>query len=279
MKTSCAEGCKIDFGCVSRNWCCRGADDDTDTNKDAGSPVPLQFGTSQWKCGPPILFLLLHRLPWALFWLGYLIYDIQERISHEFYFEFVTKWNLFLVVLNALVGFIVAAIMQAGRMREKWNHFLGFYWVLWSTASATAPTVTLIFWAFIYDPAKNTVDFISIVTHVINTAYTLLDVMVVAIPLRAYHFYYAEIVATIYIIFSAIHEVTANKLIYPVFNFQGKPGSSVAFYFGGLVMEIAVWFCIFGLYKLRVFIAEKSDSCRRNKKVEDVETRAVTTNV
>jgi hypothetical protein len=58
-----------------------------------------------------------------------------------------------------------------------------------------------------------------------------------------------------------------------------KPGSSVAFWCGGLAIGVVVWLCVFGLYKLRVFIAERCDHCRRRKRVEDVRPETDLTNV
>ncbi|XP_064636697.1 protein rolling stone-like [Lineus longissimus] len=244
MGGSCSQGCKREFGCSSRNWGCSHDD-------------PVLFGTSQWKCGPPVLFLLLHRLPWALLWLSYLVYDITTRVFDPMYFTFMTKWQLIILVLNALVGLLVTCIIQTGHMRTKWNPLLGFYSVLWNISTAFAPAITLIYWAMIYDPATSNADFITIVTHVVNTAYTLLDVMVVAIPLRAYHFYHSAVVAGIYVIFAAVYNMTTGRLIYPLFNFREKPASAAAFGIGGIAIGTAMWFVMFGLYHLRVLLAAK----------------------
>ena len=57
-------------------------------------------------------------------------------------------------------------------------------------------------------------DYISFMTHGMNSIYIILDLLFVAgVPVRLYHIIHPALVAVVYVIFNIIYDVTGGKLI------------------------------------------------------------------
>ena len=100
---------------------------------------------------------------------------------------------------------------------------------------------------------------LSINTHLINSIITLIDLLICKIPIRILHFYHLCLCAVVYTIFSLIlHGAGYESRIYPVLDWANR----VEFSIGIVLIMILVaapiaHMLVFGIYKLRVFIASK----------------------
>ena len=92
-----------------------------------------------------------------------------------------------------------------------------------------------------------------------NSVTTLIDLLICKIPIRVLHFYHLCLFALVYTIFSLIlHGAGYESRIYPVLDWVNSAGSSIGI---ALIMILVAapiaHMLVFGIYKLRVFIASK----------------------
>nr|XP_054767521.1 protein rolling stone-like [Lytechinus pictus] len=153
-------------------------------------------------------------------------------------------------------------------------------WVLLNINVAIAPLVSIIYWALLHDYSNDDDDSrdplgdgINVNVHGMNSVLILLDLFVSAYPLRIVHIIYCIIYSLTYALFSLIFwaaggvDPYGNRYIYPILNWEDIPGLTCAYMLGLAVILFVVQCVMYGLYRLRVFLA--GSCCRLSQDREN----------
>ena len=160
----------------------------------------------------------------------------------------------------------VSVAMQTDARKNKQRPNLPWYlklrWFLFNVTAVMSVTVTVCYYGFLYHYTHTLVSGDSLFTdlnfHAFTSAFILLDIAISAIPLRILHVIHGGMVLLLYVVLTLIYWSLdkENNIIYPVLNWN-DPTFSLIFTGLGIVGTILVWSILFGLYKLRIWFAEK----------------------
>lgn len=144
------------------------------------------------------------------------------------------------------------------------------YWGLHTTTLTISLVITIIYWIFLFPLYIETipVNALSILAHAFNSILMVIDVIIVAFPVRILHIFLPILFTLCYLIFSIIYyfaggtDSLGNRFIYPILDWN-KPG--VALRTSGLVLILfcIIAFILFIIYKIRIIIHRRI--CFENK--------------
>lgn len=224
---------------------------------------PKVFILSQWqKDDTPSLVYLTYKWITTLFFIAtwtLSIIDISHlndpAVNRAKWLIYLTNWGFTACTIQSVLCTAMLTICyldarsrgsEASLTGE--NHkVLQLYKVYWTAniiATDIAFGITIIYWALIYDETKMSLDGMNIIVHVFNSLLMLIDLCIVAHPIRLMHFYCPMICGACYIVFSIIYYLAGgtNKdgsiAIYPILNWS-KPGITV------LICVLVTLFIIF----------------------------------
>ena len=118
---------------------------------------------------------------------------------------------------------------------------------------------------------------VNIATHVINSFYVILNISVTGMPKRILHVWFSVIFGMIYALFTVFYywaggtNHNGNPYVYTVLDWR-KPGSAILYC--ALVFFVFVpvtHLILYGIHRLKVFIYEKCDCCKRQSGYQRVE--------
>lgn len=144
-----------------------------------------------------------------------------------------------------------------GSDETSWYHKV--QWLSFYLGAESAVLVSILYWALLYSGGR--VDGVNANTHLVNAIFALIDVFFSGIPVRVLHFIYPAIIGSTYAVFSGIYfaadgtNVQGDPFIYPVIDYESKPGSAI-----GWVMAVIVFFIplvnllFYGLYTVRFWL-------------------------
>ena len=134
-------------------------------------------------------------------------------------------------------------------------------WVIFNIAANSSILITLLYWTLIFGGKTSGLD---VSNHLLNSVFMVADLMLSTIPVRILHVAYALILGVCYVlltvIFWAVDGTNARDepYIYSYIDYSKTPGFSsgliIGFVFVGQPLCQAF---LFGLYKLRCFLAKK----------------------
>ncbi|XP_038059768.1 protein rolling stone-like [Patiria miniata] len=142
-------------------------------------------------------------------------------------------------------------------------------WILFNICLAFGPIISIIYWAFIFDPAFVYANqggsygvALTVHRHAFNTVFAYLDLSVSAIPIRFWHFAYPCGYGILYVFFSLIYYWAGgtnpyldSPAIYPTLLDWTNPGKTVLVVMGFVLVLIVFQSVAFGCCKLRVYVA------------------------
>ena len=128
---------------------------------------------------------------------------IRNKLEH---FVAISLYN-FLNILSLVVFWI-----KQGRNGKGNNYVLSFIdycvWISFSITGTLPYVITLVYWAAVHDPNNpRHVPYLTMFSHGINAVFSLIDTLIVAIPVHVTHVVYLVVFCGIYAIFTY-----ANKL-------------------------------------------------------------------
>ena len=157
--------------------------------------------------------------------------------------------------------------------------FRSVVWLLHSVAQTGAICITILFWAALAPSATpgSLGDPFNIAIHAVNSVLFLIEVFVIAFPMRLLHFVYPMIFGIAYVIATLIFHATGiTSAVYPVLDWENDPGIAAAFSVGGVVGAVIVHSGMFGLHYLRKLVAV---GCRdQSEEREEMNARQAYTN-
>ena len=123
-----------------------------------------------------------------------------------------------------------------GRHYNKisWYHMI--QWGLFTTGAEVAIAITILYWPLIYNPSLP-IDGVQFNTHGTQGIIAFIELLVVGVPVRFYHFYFTMIFGALYIVFTGIFyaaggtNVGGDPFIYSVLDYGGNPGGAVGISF------------------------------------------------
>ena len=134
-------------------------------------------------------------------------------------------------------------------------------WVIFNMAANASILISLLYWTLIFGGKTSGLD---VTTHLLNCVFMVADLMLCATPVRILHVVYALILGVCYILLTVIFwaadgtNARGEPYIYSYIDYKKTPGFSsglmIGFVFVGQPLSQAL---LFGLYKLRCFLAEK----------------------
>ncbi|KAJ8918719.1 hypothetical protein NQ315_015039 [Exocentrus adspersus] len=250
---------------------------------------PYIFIYSQWqrnKSKPNLLYLTYRTVIALLFLITWLI-SIMRESNGGIWPIFLTNWGYTVCTAQALMAFGMLAIYVLAprfpnfpNLREKtMKAAYPVYWVLYTIGTPLAFGITFMYWVVIYDARKMTFDAMNYFVHGNNSIMMMLDLWMVAHPIRILHFVYPAVLGFAYTIFSIIYFVEGgiakdgSKCIYRILDWD-KPLSTALTCVGVTVFLVFLHCMAFLVYKLRITLYERCCSPKQEAPSEDLtETR------
>lgn len=140
--------------------------------------------------------------------------------------------------------------------------YIQYIWILYVVASEMSVEVSVGYW-FTYEGEVRSWP-VNLHEHLFNVIPGLIDLFVMGLPIRFYHFIYLMIVNLIYGLFTAIYygaggtRSDGRPYIYSPFNYEGRPVfASFSFLMLVFVLPPVLHSIYWGLYCLRTFILSR----------------------
>ncbi|XP_044765497.1 protein rolling stone-like [Coccinella septempunctata] len=204
------------------------------THKD-----PEIFVICQWqhKNTPSIWYLLYRWLVVIYFittWLLSILIVKTKTDSYQLkWLIYLTHWGYTTCTFQALLAaFMLTSCVLAHKKKpykpSKDGAFTCYklYWAFNTIATVLACVITIVYWSFIYNPAKNPLDVMNFILHGMNTVLMLFDFWLVSHPTRIAHCIYPMMFVTVYAIFSVIYYLAGGTsrdgtdYIYPILKWE-----------------------------------------------------------
>jgi len=233
--------------------------------------APQEFLQSQWQRATKSTLFFIYRLVFAIFFTVCTLYSI---ISHGikngaenlgYFFIALTNWGICLCMICSIYGFILVAVWyyhpeysQKIDNQQEMPKSFKFYWIIHNTSLIMSVLITVMYWSVVYNPENDQIDAKNILTHVTNSIVMFIDLIIVAFPVRLAHCLYPIVFGVSYGVFSYIYYVcggtslSGNRYVYKVLDW-GHPGQSMIVVVGVLTLGLILHFCLFLIYRLRVF--------------------------
>ncbi|CAC5381219.1 unnamed protein product [Mytilus coruscus] len=228
----------------------------------------------QSACGPKILYPI-----WTTFWLVYHLvwfglepyFVLSAEQEPSDYFIYFTNWGYVLLGLSNLTDCIVTWYVYCRRKDILENvkdeigmpWYIQLVWFLFETSNGIAISVTVGF----YSALELSTHPASIEFHAINSVYVILNLLVCAKVINLFHVIYPMIFGIVYIIFTIIYQLGFEENpIYPILDWNETFPTAVTVAVLIFVGIPIVHLVLFGLYKLRIFIAR---NCCHSAQVEN----------
>ena len=128
-------------------------------------------------------------------------------------------------------------------------------WVMFSITCSNAFVLSILYWALLYSGGIHGLD---LSTHLFNTVFVLLEIMLSSLPIRFLHFIYPFCFATVYTIFTAVYWAISKSNVYPVLDYGKYPVFSACLVVGAVVVGTPLMYSfVFGLFKFRRYLQRK----------------------
>ncbi|GFO44014.1 protein rolling stone-like [Plakobranchus ocellatus] len=232
---------------------------------------PHRFVRSQWNLSQGLF--IAWRAFWFLWHLGWLIRSIQHEVSNEDYkgeglkwFIYLTNWAYTVLFFQSGVHLIVVAYYTHKKKTkeedfkdEQTGWLMKILWLLSNIGFDAAIIVTILYWALVFKELKIA---LSVMTHAVNSLYVILDIFLVACPVRLLHLVYSCGFATVFIAFSVFYHLgdgtnsDSDPYIYSALDWS-DPGPTAGLAIGVVFVAVPlVHLFQFALYTLRLHMAE-----------------------
>ncbi|KAK7083844.1 hypothetical protein SK128_024376 [Halocaridina rubra] len=203
-------------------------------------PEPHLFLSSEWSREGKMrisVWYMVYRWLWALYhlgwWIGNLVLegDVGAPAKRKAYhFIYLTNWAYISIVVMNLVHAVIITISwfeyrRTAHLPKTMVLHVKVLWVLQNIVFLPALLITAAYWSAIYDPS-NPITALNAEVHIINSVYVIIDLWVVASPIRIYHFYIPFTFMVVYLIFTLIYWAVGGKTpegstaIYPIMDWD-----------------------------------------------------------
>ncbi|XP_074643663.1 protein rolling stone-like [Tubulanus polymorphus] len=182
------------------------------THLSLNHPEHSDFITDQW--GLPTVVYIGYRFLTASFTLTWIVLSfiwIEDGWKHsERWYLYLAHWCFLMLTLTCTYHLVLVVYhkTKGGRLRNHWHYItprqLKILWVFSNISNAGAIGVVVLYWPLTYRGGE--IDPVTLVIHCFNAVYVIIDLMIIANPVRYQHAYQPMIFHTIFVIFSVIFD-------------------------------------------------------------------------
>lgn len=188
---------------------------------EAETYTPDMFVKCQWqKTSGVRIQYLIYRWILACIFCCILTASILDLGRPQHPYTHYAKWPIYLTHWGFLVCTIQALLAAVIVTQTHWyttdndehfdasfkmKHSFKVYWILHTIGTVAAFAITSIYWTFVFDPEIHIMDALNILVHGVNSVLMLLDLCLVAHPVRFNYFYWPVVFSLTYMVFSAVY--------------------------------------------------------------------------
>lgn len=208
-------------------------------------------------------FMWIYQFGW------FLAYYIHNGIHNPYIlsigYRFLTRWGYIINVTYFTLAFVYSVIGYAKRdeqmiFRESRPMlvFRSTTWLLHSVGQTASIIIVVLYWGVVYSPERvPVITALNVDSHGTNLALYLIEIFVVAFPMRLLHVIYPVMVGSLYVIATVImHAAGDVSAIYSALNWAANPKGAAGFGLGAAIGGgILGHLFMFLLYQLRIFMA------------------------
>lgn len=220
------------------------------------------FVKSQWQLQDGISVpYLLYRAMVALFFFAVFIASMLGiSIRHKTtvlgwkWPIYLTNWGIAMCTVQAVFALVMVSIAKwkekhqipalAGTVTDTMPLHYKIYWAMHTIATTAAVCISISYWSVIYKPEQQTIDAVNILTHAMNGIMMLVDLLIIAHPLRIAHVYLPVFFAFIYVIFNGIYYLAGGTdrfgrtYIYDILNWEKTVNAILACLIGFIFIAV-----------------------------------------
>ncbi|XP_062587310.1 protein rolling stone-like [Saccostrea cucullata] len=215
---------------------------------------PNAFVRSQ--CFPDCVYLLwsafcfLYHFVWIIL---EIYWEITDQTDNKSWFIFLTNWGYLVIFiyfgLDCSFSIYIHCVRKGSvTPSNSMNLYLKTVWVIFNIMNASSILITFSYFTFL----DANMHARSINKHMINSVFTVLNIVITDKPVRFWHMWFPALFAVIYLIFNGVYQKVGDEdPIYPVLDWN-KFGSALEFSLLELLIALPVSHTIvFVFYKLR----------------------------
>ncbi|KAJ3656189.1 hypothetical protein Zmor_015285 [Zophobas morio] len=237
---------------------------------------PYIFVTSEWQKESSFIYVV-YRWAVAIFFVITLflcfIEDWNEPVSFQVKFLlYFTNWAYIISTFQAVViADLTTKVFR--RLCKKSRSNLKCYQVYWLSnilSTDIAFLVTIWYWTFIYNPKVDVLSLANIFKHALNSVVAMVDLFIVAHPVRLLHGIYSAVFLVVYGLFSAAYYVCGGlgkngyTYMYTFLDWR-KPWCTFGICMGLVVIVNILHSVVWLLYQLRKWIRSKYFSTEEDR--------------
>uniref|UniRef100_A0A336MKK2 CSON000610 protein n=2 Tax=Culicoides sonorensis TaxID=179676 RepID=A0A336MKK2_CULSO len=253
---------------------------------------PRDFIKAQWQTTSErqSLKFLIYRWIFASLYVTIVAWAITSHVCYKgpflYYPIYLTNWGN---MLNALYAVMTCLIVTYAYFSDSFYEKLStqrhmpilfkIVWVLQSICPVLAINITFLYWGFVHNKGDNEfpVDALNILNHACNSIFMVIEVVIIASPVRILHFIYPLLLTVSFAIFTIVfyflgwNNVRGQPYIYKHLDWD-RPIWTGSMTTGVFVICCLLHCCIFALYKLKVSLIkheDKQESKESNNLLED----------
>lgn len=226
---------------------------------------PITFVLSQWQIDQNtvnVKYCIFRTCMFITFFVSWVFSIVNEKTydGSTKWPIYLTNWGFTICMIQALLACIMLTVCCVTRKKQWQDSVLKIYpvyWLLNVVATPVAFTITVIYWSLIYNAEHASLDAMNFLVHGVNSLLMLLDLLVVAHPVKIFHFLYPLALSLIYAIFTYVYFISGGlskdgtRYIYPIIKWD-KPGTTTLVCLGVMVFLIVLHLFTFGMFKLRI---------------------------
>ncbi|XP_063696836.1 protein rolling stone-like [Culicoides brevitarsis] len=261
---------------------------------------PIDFLRPQWQTSSErqSIVFLFYRWIFASLYVTTFTYAIISHVLYKgpfIYFPiYLTNWGN---SLNAIYAVCTCAVVTCSflsnkyyeRMKHETQMPLIFkvIWFLQSICPVIAINITLLYWGFVHNKGDNEfpVDTLNILNHATNSAFMIIEILIIASPVRILHFIYPLATLVSFAVFTIIFyfmdwvNVRGQPYIYKHLDWN-RPIWTGSMTTGVFVFGCFLHVCMFALYRLKISLIKdvSHTSKETNNLLGDKETSSITRN-
>lgn len=196
--------------------------------------IPASFG-------PTSLQARLVKFVFMVWFNASVIYKWWTKRDHPaFFLAWLTNWSLIFSCIYLIMSFLNSILppAQPKTQYESVSLWTKITWLLFEVASHFVMITVLLYWSLQYEPGVSGMDYVNIFTHAITLLVWFEGLYINRIPVRWKHLPVPMLLAALYVIWLAIHQLatdignppqsdndpeTDDDLMYPSVNFTETP--------------------------------------------------------
>lgn len=245
---------------------------------------PNIFFRSEWQKGErPGVVYLVYRWFMALYVLASFVFAIyhwdskdvcEDRACRIKWVVYMTHWGYTGLTFQIILAAICLTNWKMANTTQKQPFPLRclykLYWIVFVITSDAAFSITVLFWAFVYNPVEFPLNLCNLCMHAFNSCMVFIDLMVVAHPVYWVQGYVALCLVFAFSIFSGVYYLLGGTshdhlpYIYAILDWR-KPVITIAWVCGAAILVIAMHLVVCGIQILRTMVGNKLRARRRPK--------------